>query len=172
MNRALTILNTIGVLALATLCVFQWQTNRRVNLEAAALEKTRQEQAVKIAEQEKSLKGFAADLETFREQLLRANAASKESGTRLYDLEKQVRQLTAERDALKANMEKWSVAVTERDETIKLANEQIKSLADERNNAIKRYNAIVEEMDGLTKQYNELAAKYNELVQPKSEPKK
>jgi chromosome segregation ATPase len=172
MNRAITILNTVGVLALATLCVFQWQTNRRVNLEASSLEKTRQEQAVKIAEQEKSLKGLAADLETFREQILRANAASQESDSKLLDLELAVRHLTAERDALKTNMEKWSAAVAERDETVKKANEQIKALAEERNTAIQKYNELAARFETAVKEINQWRAKYGKAPQlePTNQP--
>ena len=53
MNRSLQYANLLVVAALAVLCVMQWNANRRVNLEAGALEKTRIEQAAQIEQQEK-----------------------------------------------------------------------------------------------------------------------
>src|SRR5687768_7251196 len=98
MNRAMQFINLVGVLLLVALCVAQWQVNRRTNLRAIELDRLGQEQRVTIGEQQKTIKGQAADLDAFREQLTRTHGTLKETETRLATVEGEVRQLSAERD--------------------------------------------------------------------------
>ena len=115
MNRILHWFNLAGVLALAVLCVLQWRMNRQLNLDLNTVEKTRQQQAARLHDQEKRLKGGASDLDGFREQLTRATSALKETETKLATLEGQVKQLTNERDQLKTSVTNWAAAVAARD---------------------------------------------------------
>ena len=62
MNRRLQFINLFGVLALAVLCVFQWQRDRRLNLELTANEKTRQSQERQLAENTRIISGLTDDL--------------------------------------------------------------------------------------------------------------
>src|SRR5687767_12487479 len=101
MNRSLQYLNFLGILALAVLCVVQWRMNRRVNLEASALEKTRLEQAARLEDQDNTIKGYAADLDGFREQLARASLDLKETEASLAAAQREIRQLNSERDQLR-----------------------------------------------------------------------
>lgn len=144
MNRLLQWLNFLGVLALAGLCVAQWNTNRRLNLTTADLERTRITQNAKIAEQSKTIRDQAADLEEFRERIRLSEAG-------LADAEKKSRTLQTERDELKASLTQWTAAVAQRDAVIKQAAGEIQRLSDDRNDAVKKFN--------------ELAAKYNAMVQ-------
>ena len=61
MKTALSVLNFLGVCALAVLCAAQWQTNSRLEANVAQLEKTRMEQSSKIDEQTRTIKDDAAD---------------------------------------------------------------------------------------------------------------
>lgn len=163
MSRTLTWLNLAGVAALAALCVFQWRTNRTLNLDVNALEKTSQLQAVKIGEQEKNIQGLSADLENFRTQLTRTQTELRDTSAKLLASERDNARLTAERDQLKDNVEKWTAAVHVRDERIAEANDRIheighrlKESADKFNQLATRYNEIVKQMDELTVKYNAL----------------
>ena len=80
--------NIPGVMSLAVLCAVQWQVNRRINLQAIDLEKTRQEQVLKIAEQDRTIKGYASDLEDFRRRLEQSDAALREAETKIATLKR------------------------------------------------------------------------------------
>ena len=171
MKRALPLINLGGVLLLAALCAFQWHINRQVNLEANRLEKTRLEQAAKIEDQEKTIRGNLADLELFRDQLQTAAATLKETEKKLRVTQRVVAQLTQERDQLKESIVRWSEAVAARDEQLKEAASQIQSLADDRNAAVskfndlaEKYNSVVGDLNNRTRDFNELVEKYNTLA--------
>jgi chromosome segregation ATPase len=155
MNRFLQYLNLLGVAALALLCGVQWRTNRQVNLEATGLMKAGFEQAAKLEDQDKSLKSCAVDLEGFREQLSRAHNILKVTETKAAVAEREIRQLSSERDQLKTSGTNWAAAVSTRDDQLKAANEQLHKLAEGRNETIANFN--------------ELARKYNAVVQDLNE---
>jgi chromosome segregation ATPase len=156
MNRRLQYFNLIGVLALAALCVFQWRMNRRLNLQINRLEKTGISQTAQFNEQSKKLKGTSEDLETFREQLTRANVNLKEQTNKSASNETKIEKLTAERDELKNNLSKWTNAVVERDQRLKENNAQIQKLADDLNNAVKKYNQLATNYNAVVKDLNAL----------------
>jgi chromosome segregation ATPase len=143
MTRFFQYLNFIGVLALIGLCCIQWRTNRQLNLQAIDLEKTRLQQTAQIAEQDKTIKGYAEDLEDFRRRLELSESAFKE-------VEQKLDAMTAERDRLKIELDKWIVAVAERDAALKQASEQMQKLIAARDDAIEKFN--------------ELAVRYNKIV--------
>lgn len=155
MNRSLQYANLIGVAALAVLCVFQWSLNRRVNLEASALEKTRLDLTAKVAEHEKTIKGQAADLDTFREQLTLATTSLKETETRLTKAGREIVQLESEREQLKISLTNWAAAVSARDERIKETNDRLKQLGDDLNASIRKFNELAETHGGLVKAWND-----------------
>lgn len=159
MNRFLQYANLIGVAALAVLCVIQWKANRRVNLEASALEKTRQELTSKVAEHEKTIKGQVADLDTFREQLSLATTSLKETETKLTKAGRENVQLEAEREQLKISVTNWAAAVTARDERIKEANDRLKKLGEDLNASIRKFNELAETHGKLVKDWNDQQAK-------------
>ncbi len=166
MNRALQYFNLLGVVALAGLCAFQWQANRRVNLEANSLEKARLEQAAKITEAEKTLHGAQADLEGFRGQLTRASASLQETSEKLRVAERQLADLAAERDQLRASVTNWAAAVTARDERLKANAEQMQKLAADRNDSVTKFNELAAKYNGIVKDVNDLRAKLAALAAP------
>ena len=150
MNRTLGWINLLGVLALAAVCAGQWQVNRHLNLQVTALEKVRLGQTTALEDQQRHLAGAQSDLERFREQLTSATNLAREDKDRLAALERQVPQLTGERDELKAGLTNWSAAVKLRDQRLTEAEAQILRLAEERNAVVTRFN--------------DLAAKYEQAV--------
>jgi chromosome segregation ATPase len=155
MNRSLQYLNLLGVVALAALCVMQWRANRHLNLDVNGLEKARQEQAVRLADQEKTLTGYKADLDGFRGQLSRAAAEAAETGAHLAAAQHQLTQVLAERNQLNASVSNWMAAIEERDKQVKLANERLLKLAAERNEAVQRHNDLAEKYSEAVRQLNE-----------------
>ena len=158
MNRFLQILNFLGVLVLVWLCTFQWKDNGRLHAAGEDLERTRQEQAAKIAEQEKALQGYQADVDDLREKLSKSDANLKQTQGKLATATTERNQitaardqLTADRDQLKAAIEKWNAAVAQRDEAIKGAAEQVQKSQAERNEAVTRFNDLVTKYNAAIK---------------------
>jgi septal ring factor EnvC (AmiA/AmiB activator) len=144
MNRMLQYLNLLGIAALVVLCCAQWSANRRLNLQAIALEKTRIEQSATISEQEKTIKGYVADLDDFRQRLELSEAAFKE-------VEQKLTTITAERDQLKTDLDKWIAAVAQRDVALKQADNQIEKIIAERNDAISKFNDLANRYNAMAK---------------------
>jgi chromosome segregation ATPase len=157
-NRALQWINLVGVLALAALCAVQWRVNRRVNLQVIALEQTGDEQAAQIAERDKTIKSYVADLDEFRQRLKLAESQLTELDDKLRLTVRERDQLVVDRNALiklrdelKASLEKWQAAVAERDAALAKATDQIKALAADRNEAVARFNELAEKYNGIVK---------------------
>lgn len=173
MNRFLQYANLIGVAALAVLCAVQWSANRRVNLEARGLEKARLELTAKVDQQAKDIKGQAADLDTFREQLSFATRSLKEAELKLAKAGREIGQLEIEREQLKTSVTNWAAAVAARDERLKEVSTQLQKLAVERNETVARFNELamkheqaVTALNERTKQYNELVTRFNAVKNP------
>jgi septal ring factor EnvC (AmiA/AmiB activator) len=163
--KVLPWLNAVGVIALAVLCVWQWDINRRTNLLAVSLDKTRQEQARKIADQEKSIKGYMADLDDFRQRLMRSDEAlaKAELDIRKVSAERNRAaaardQALAERDELikelkqsKETLAKWMTAFDKQDAALKKAIAEIQTLGKERNDAIISFNDLANKYNALVK---------------------
>lgn len=168
MNRTLTWLNLLGVLALAVLCAAQWRANRTANLEITRLEKVRLEQAGELKEAKETLAGATADLEQFREQLGRVTTEARAAEGKLSAVQDQVDQLTSEREQLKHSVTNWAAAVEARDGQLREANRRIQELADELNATILKFNALATNHNAVVQRYNDLA----EQVRPAQTPAK
>ena len=155
MNRTLQFVNLGGVLLLAALCVFQWQRDRRLNLNLRQSEKTRQVYEQKIGEQERNLRGLNADLTQLKEQLGRVHAEAKESQTKFEASERDNRQLTAERDQLRESVTNWAAAVSLRDQRLTEANDRIRTLASDLNSSVRKFNELVTNYNAVVQSLNE-----------------
>ncbi len=192
--KRLHYLNLAGVLAVALLCVVQWRINRRLNLEVNRLDRANQEQADKLLRQEQSAKGVSSDLESFRSQFMRADAEAKENAGKLATVERLTRQLERERDQLKASVTNWAQtvaerdklfseessrlrqsvtnwagAVAQRDERIKEANTRIRSLGEELNTNVRKYNELATNYNATVLRLSELTSNYNAVVKQLNE---
>jgi len=152
MNRILTGVNLLGVLVLASLCVMQWKINSQLNNHADDLERTRQQQTAKIADQEKTIAGNTQDLDDFRKRLDEAQAQIKQMQTNLDGLSAQNKQLEAERAQFTATLEKWKEALAGRDTALKQASERIQQLGSERNTAVSKFNDLMTQYNSAGKE--------------------
>jgi len=158
MNR-LHYVNLAGVLALAALCVFQWQANRRLNLEVNQLEKTRLDQAARLAEQEQIVRGLNSDLAQFKEQFTQAQAELGDMRKKLDAAQLEIRQVTVERNQLKTSVTNWAAAVSVRDERLTEAGSQLRKLGDDLNASIRKFNDLATNYNAVVKELNELRAR-------------
>jgi chromosome segregation ATPase len=158
MNRKLQFVNLFGVGALTVLCVMQWRQNRQLNLGLNDLEKIRQAQEQKLAEQEKTVRGLTDDLARFKEQFTSAKGELADTKERLNVAERTVSQVGAARDQLQISLTNWMNAVTERDAKLKEANERIAEV-------VVRLNESVGKFNDLVTNHNDVVTRYNELVQ-------
>jgi chromosome segregation ATPase len=141
-------LNFVGVIALAILCSFQWQTNSRLNLETQSLEKTKLEQAATIDQQDRTIKNDAADLDDLRMRLSLSETALAEADQKVATDEAELKQL-------KAALDKWVAAVAQRDQALKQAGSEIQKVANERNDAILKFNDLAGKYNAVVKQLND-----------------
>ncbi len=194
MNRFLQWFNLLGVVALAALCVQQWRINRHLNHEFNEACKLCLSHSQTLGEKDRKLKSAAADLEVFRDQLTRATTSLKEAETKLAAIDRQRKQLINERDQLKTSVTNWAAALLARDAQLKQLGLDLKSVADDRNATVVKFNAlaaqqnelvkdferrtkehngVVEELNKRTREYNVVVEKYNELAkaaQPAPKP--
>jgi len=177
MTRILTIFNLVGVIVLAGLCAAQWKVNRQVNQEAIASEQVRIAQVGKLADDNRTIAGYAADLEELRQRLTASEAALKETGDKLADktvefnhLQAERDQIAAERDELKGALEKWIVAVAARDAALKQADEQIAKVVADRNTAVMQFNDLARKYNGIVKELNDERARERAATQPAAGP--
>jgi chromosome segregation ATPase len=160
--KALPWVNLFGVLAVAGLCIFQWQNNRQLNLDLNQLEKIRLDQAAKIAQQEQDIHGLETDLAHFKEDLTKTQGELSDTRKKLHVAERDVQQLTAERDQLKASISNWIAAVEVRDKRLVEANAKINELADAANAAIKKFNDLATNYNNVVKELNEIRTRQNQ----------
>jgi chromosome segregation ATPase len=154
MNGRLKYVNLFGVLALAVLCIAQWQRDRRLNLEIRRLDQVRLQQAARIDDQANTLKGLNEDLGQLKTSLANEQSLRSQAEQELGSVEEANAQLTAERDQLKAAITNWANAVALRDERMKEANTRIEQLAADLNASIRKYNELVTNHNAAVKAPN------------------
>ena len=151
MNNRLNYLNLVGILALAALCVAQWQRDRRLNLDLGRLDQMRLQQAAKIDEQAGQLKGLNEDLSQLKTSLASEQSLRSQVEQKVASAENANQQLTLERDQLKAAITNWANAVAVRDERMKEANARIEQLAADLNASIRKYNDLATNRNAAVK---------------------
>ncbi len=159
MNRFLPVFNLVGIVALTVLCMVQWWTNRQLHLEVFNQERTILEHVSKLAAQDRTIKNSAADLDAFREQLVRSDAALKEAEAKLAVHPVGDSPNAAERDQLKKNIDVWTAAIATRDGQLKIVNERLQSLARERNEAADKFNELAGKYNSVVKDLNDARAR-------------
>ena len=152
MNRIFPIVNSLGVAILCVMSAAQWQTDSRLQNTVEQLDKTRVEQSSKIAEQERTLKDDAADLEDLRQRL---SMSESELKTTLVERDR----FAAEAKILKTALDKWVAAVKQRDAALIQAGELIQKLSAERNDAIAKFNDLADKYNAAVKELNDASAK-------------
>jgi chromosome segregation ATPase len=151
MNSRLKYLNLFGVLALATLCIAQWQRDRHLNLELGRLDQMRLQQAARIDEQAVLLKGLNEDLSQLKTSLTNEQSLRLQVEQKVASTESANQQLALERDQLKVAITNWANAVALRDERMKEANTRIEQLAADLNASIRKYNELATNRNAAAK---------------------
>lgn len=164
MNRTLQWINLGGVLALAVLSGWQWQTNRQLNHEVQRIEGMRLKQIEELEQKEQALAGYRADLEVFRKSITDSGESLTSARDQAAKVGRELAQAARDREELKAAVAKWSEAVQLRDEQIKKGNQDLESLVKQRNDAVDQLNALVKKYDQLVLELNARTEKYNALV--------
>ena len=171
MNRALHYFNLFGVAVLAVVCVMQWRINRELNLRTVQLEKEGLADRARIEDQDRQLKGHAADLDSFREHVQRARTELQTAESNLVMSRRELERASSEREGLKQSIASWSKAVAERDEQIKHASDLLQKLGTERNEVVgkfndlaKKHNRVVEVLNERTREYNAVVDRFNALA--------
>jgi chromosome segregation ATPase len=151
MNRFLTYLNLIGVCALAVLCGIQWRANDRATRAITAAQAARATAEQQATDTGQKLATTSADLDDVRGRLAAAQGS-------LADAQAKLTAVTGERDQLqrqvsqdRATLDQWSAAVAKRDGVLTQQAGSLKALADQRDDAVRRFNELVGK-------YNSLAA--------------
>jgi hypothetical protein len=85
-------------------------------------------------------------------------------GSKLRPLEREVRQLTQERDLLKASVTDSAAAVATRDERLKEFATQLEEVATGRSEAVTKFNDLAEKYNGVVKDLNEARARLAALA--------
>lgn len=162
--KRLAWINLFGALALAGLCVVQWQRDRRLNLQVNRLEKARIEQDEKLSAQQKAAAGLASDLSRFKEQFKEAHTEATDAHSKLKKSEQENAQLLRERDQLKASVTNWAAAVATRDEGLRNLNGRLREASTRLNDSVLKFNDLATNYNALMKRFNDLATNYNSVV--------
>jgi chromosome segregation ATPase len=152
MNRFMTYLNFLGVIALTVLCLFQWQANNRIDAQLTRANQTRLEQTAKIAEQDSALRENATEMADLRQRLSLAD-------TDLKDAQDKLAADNQQRDQLKGALDKWIAAVAQRDQALKQAGERLATLTAQDNQAVQKFNDLADKYNQVVKQLDEARAK-------------
>lgn len=170
--KALAWINVLGVLCLAGLCARQWTMNRDLNLQVVSLDRTRQEQARKIDEQDRAIRGYLADLDDFRARVERLDKELKKTQDDLAAARVENDKTAAARDraiaerdrwhadfnSLREALDKWVAAVKQRDKEIQKAISEIQALVKVRDEAVSRFNELANRYNALVAEVNKSAA--------------
>lgn len=146
--------NLFGVLALSCLCIIQWRVNRELNLETQRLEQLRRDQQAQLEERDRSIQGYLADLDQFREQLTQTRQRLSETEANLAAARRELEHLGQERDQLRTSITNWAAAVAARDEQLETAASQLRQLGEDRNEAVSRFNALAERHRAVVEELN------------------
>jgi chromosome segregation ATPase len=162
--RILSFVNLAGVLALAVLCVSQWQNGRRQDAEIDRLDTARIDQAAVVKERDSRIVGQVDDLKSNSEHIaaLTGELKSVEGDLRV-ERTRNVH-IEAERDQLEQSMKSWSEAVDIRDERIRENQEQLRELAANLNVTVLQYNELATNYNESVNLLNDRTAAYNDLV--------
>lgn len=150
MSKALTVINTLGVVGLVVVSVYQWRDSGQLRHRRDALIRDNATLTEKLDKTEKTLVAANATIEEFRKRIEVLDADNTRLNTDLRAAETKVAKLTAEVARLEQAVAAWKEAVEARDKVIAEQNGVIKEQVDARNEAIVKFNELVT-------QYNELA---------------
>jgi chromosome segregation ATPase len=158
MNKIVTYLNFLGILALALLCGNQWAVNSRLNADLAAMQNKADAQAAESAKQADTIKQNTADLDDLHERLTVAETQLHQNQTELTKVRAERDQAKAEQAQLLEQRQRFADAVTQRDQLIAQQNDAIRKQADS-------IHQLQSARDDAVKRFNDLVVQYNQQKQ-------
>lgn len=139
------IINALGTLALAVIVVTQWTQHERSRKEYRELEQhyyatedARDEALLRAESLETDLAELKVALEATQKTAAEAVLAQQQQAEQFSAASATQNQLSAERDALKAQIANWEAAIKQRDETITTQNTTLTALRQKLDEAIAR----------------------------------
>lgn len=153
--RLLQHLNLAGVLALAVLCGFQWQANRRSELHGIRMDAVRMELASRVGDLQRLLTNSVSDVEVFRNQITGSNTEIRELKQQLETSERRKDHLELESVQLRSSLSNWMAAVAIRDERIRDSTDRLNRLASGQREAVAKINELVGQYNDVTRLLNE-----------------
>lgn len=151
MNRTITLLNFLGVLALVALCARQWSTNDRLKQRADSLGAQNHAQADQLTAKDKAIQQDQSDEADLRQRLSISEASAQAMRDKLAATTAERDRIASERVQLRAALDKWIAAVSARDAAIRQASGEIQTLSTQRNDAIVKFNQLVDKYNQLAK---------------------
>ncbi len=165
MIKAIQILNLTLALALAGLCAFQWKREKGYNDRIKKLQKSVNEQKVRIDSDSRTIKELEEDNTAFKSQITTLEAANREQENVIRTNSTQLAKIERENETLKVSLEAWKKGVQERDERLNTQNDMLKKLGEQRadlanrlKDAVTRHNEVVKELNAARGATNAPAA--------------
>ena len=162
MSKLLQTVNFILALVLAGICLVQWRRERDYHAEIVKLDKTRQEQLITIAQNEKQIHGYQEDIADFKKRVEKMQASLEEQESVITSNRLQIARLDSITNQMAQAIDAWKKGVADRDEAIKKQNDSIRKLAGERDDMVKKYNALAKSQNEVVEKYNDLVKQVNE----------
>ena len=164
-------INFILLVALGTLCVFQWSGENESRRRIGDLQKSRDTQAQKLSEQGESLRAANEDLTGFRTQVVAFKAQTDEQSAQLRGQTAQIARLEEAKTSLTRQLDVWRKGVEDYKAALETRDASIKTLLDQRDQlyaanktSVERANQAVVSLNDLNVKYSDIVTRYNDLV--------
>lgn len=177
-------INFVLLIAVGSLCLFQWGAESRARRRISSLVASEADLTRQLADQTASLQSAHEDLDAFRNQIVSLKAEVEEQRTTIRTQNSQIARLETVEASLNRQLAVWKEAVEEYRAAIEARDGQITELVRQRDQlyeanktSIERANAAVAALNDLNEKYTEVVTLYNDLAaqvtaQPASTPAK
>jgi len=164
-------INFTLLLALAALCVFQWNTEKSARGRINGLLRSEAGLSRQLSETTESLRLANEDLDAFRAQILSLKRQSDEQAATIRTQNSQIARLETVEASLTRQLEAWKQAVEEYRAAIQARDDQITTLVQQRDQfyeankvSVERANAAIAALNDLNEKYSDVVTRYNDLV--------
>lgn len=155
MKNFISAFNTLGVIALVGVSVFQWRESGALRHRRDELDRSAAELGKKLATAESSLTSANATIEEFRKRIEVLDSDNARLTKSLKESETRAAALTADVTRLEKTVAAWKDAVAERDKALVALNATLAEQVAARNDATGRYNDLVTKYNDLAKRTTE-----------------
>lgn len=171
MNKFLTNLLLLLLLALCGLSSFQWLREDKLRKEILALSDIVHKDKVTIQGLEAAVRDEQAETARLEKVRLELNATSTTNRMRMDGLDRRIEQLSREADACQSTLEQYKAAVESangriraQNEDIRKQNEVIQTVAQQREAKVIELNKVIGDYNTVVKDHNRVVEDYEKLV--------